>query len=177
MTAFLDRPYRTFGGGDVLFPGLKPGAMMWTVTPLENFGLRIAQKGAWLMPHLSRVSNPWKGFSMINSNKVLQGSLIISYCCLATFCRNPSPVPLPFSVEKGRGNSIPIIFPGFHDIDIEYNAVPMTAFLDRLYWTFGGGDALSPGLKPKATIIYYTILTAEIVLWAWLVALSDLIGY
>jgi len=70
-----------------------------------------------------------------------------------------------------------MIFRGFHDIDIEYNAVPMTAFLDRLYWTFGGGDALSPGLKPKATIIYYTILTAEIVLWAWLVALSDLIGY
>ena len=35
----LDRPYRTLlGGGDVLSPGLKPGAMMWTF-PAVTFRL------------------------------------------------------------------------------------------------------------------------------------------
>jgi len=29
-----------------------------------------------------------------------------------------------------------MIFGGFHDIDIEYNALPMTAFLGRPYRTF-----------------------------------------
>jgi len=42
MTAFWDRSYRAFGGGDVLFPGLKPGAMVWTV-PAGDFKTRFTR--------------------------------------------------------------------------------------------------------------------------------------
>jgi len=64
-----------------------------------------------------------------------------------------------------------------HDIDNEYNALPMTAFWDRPYRTIGGGDVLCSGLKPKAPIINNTMLTAEIASSVWLVALSNLTGY
>jgi len=63
----LDRPYRTLlGGGDVLSPGLKPGAMMWTVPGTFRLASLELSALTMLCPHLSRVSNPWKGFSMIN---------------------------------------------------------------------------------------------------------------
>ncbi|HKK44240.1 MAG TPA: hypothetical protein VJ964_01880 [Balneolaceae bacterium] len=39
-----------------------------------------------------------------------------------------------------------------HDIDIEYNALPMTAFWDRSYRAFGGGDVLFPRLKPGVMV-------------------------
>jgi len=91
----------------------------------------------------------------------------------------PAPIPWPLALfgGKGKGNALISSFYGFHDIDIEYISLPMTAFWDRPYRTFGGGDVLSSGLKPRATFINNTMLTAEIASSVWLVALSDLIGY
>ena len=63
-----------------------------------------------------------------------------------------------------------------HDIDMDYNSLPITAFLVRLYRTFGNGDVLCYGLKPKATSINNTTHTAEIASSVRLVALSDLIS-
>ena len=44
--------------------------------PCRDFRLAPFEKGTLIVPspHLSRVSNPWKGFLMINPNKVLHGS-------------------------------------------------------------------------------------------------------
>jgi len=62
-------------------------------------------------------------------------------------------------------------------IDIEYNSLPMTTFLDRPYRTFCRSDVLFSGLKPGTTFISNKMLTAEIASSVELVALSDLIGY
>ena len=50
----------------------------------------------------------------------------------------------------------------FHDIEIEYHALPMAAFRDRPNRTFGGGEVLCSGLKSGGTVINNTMLTAEI---------------
>jgi len=42
-----------------------------------------------------------------------------------------------------------MLFRGFHDIDIEYNALPMTAFLGRPYRTFLGGLRFIPRVETR----------------------------
>jgi len=42
-----------------------------------------------------------------------------------------------------------MIFGGFHDIDIEYNALPMTAFLGRPYRTFKMGLRFIPRVETR----------------------------